>query len=283
MKKFNFIIGMLCGAIIFGSVSAVATGIMAELSKQKIYVDRQQIEMTAYSIGGNNYVKLRDIGKAVNFGVSYDGATDSVYIDSKSSYSEETPSVKLPDQTTGETLFLSGEIDMIVNGLPEEYAAVKPFVDELLAMPTNHEKINAIVRYVCDRMTYGEAAEGTYTRIGYDFGGNTTRSMRYAMFIDAPPVKGWCFHYSKAVDFLCVLSGVPTVMIESYKSDHAWNAVYTNGAWHYVDATNASAKLKLYPDADVIFTMDTPNLPFSDDNPEQTKNRMEIRVPNSTK
>lgn len=30
--------------------------------------------MTAYSIGGSNYVKLRDIGKAVDFGVTYGAA-----------------------------------------------------------------------------------------------------------------------------------------------------------------------------------------------------------------
>ena len=51
--------------------------------------------MTAYSIGGNNYVLLRDIGRAVNFEVSYDAATNSVYIDSTQPYQEEgtaTPS-----------------------------------------------------------------------------------------------------------------------------------------------------------------------------------------------
>lgn len=46
--------------------------------------------MTAYSIGGNNYVRLRDIGRAVNFGVTYDAATNSVHIDSTQSYREET-------------------------------------------------------------------------------------------------------------------------------------------------------------------------------------------------
>ncbi len=38
--------------------------------------------MTAYNIGGNNYVKLRDISRAVDFGVTYDATTNSVYIDS---------------------------------------------------------------------------------------------------------------------------------------------------------------------------------------------------------
>lgn len=49
--------------------------------------------MTAYSIGGNNYVRLRDIGKAVDFGVTYDAATNSVHIDSTQPYQEEASAV----------------------------------------------------------------------------------------------------------------------------------------------------------------------------------------------
>ncbi|MBD5084851.1 MAG: hypothetical protein HDT33_07260 [Clostridiales bacterium] len=41
----------------------------------------QQAPLTAYLIGGSNYVRLRDIGQAVDFGVTYDAATNSVYID----------------------------------------------------------------------------------------------------------------------------------------------------------------------------------------------------------
>lgn len=46
--------------------------------------------MTAYAIGGNNYVRLRDIGKAVNFGATYDAATNTVHIDSTQPYQEES-------------------------------------------------------------------------------------------------------------------------------------------------------------------------------------------------
>ncbi len=46
--------------------------------------------MTAYQISGNNYVKLRDIGKQIDFGVSYDAATESVRIDTDAPYTEST-------------------------------------------------------------------------------------------------------------------------------------------------------------------------------------------------
>ena len=61
---------------------------IAELSVQPIYVDGQQVQMTAYSIGGNNYVKLRDIGQAVGFNVYWQ---DGVQIDSGAPYTGTAP------------------------------------------------------------------------------------------------------------------------------------------------------------------------------------------------
>ena len=58
-------------------------------------VDGQEVSMTAYKIKGNNYVKLRDIGKTINFGVSFNMATKAVSIDPNGTYVEEvkpTPS-----------------------------------------------------------------------------------------------------------------------------------------------------------------------------------------------
>ncbi len=70
-RQFTFIMGMLLGAVLFGGASAVAAGIIAEPAWSPIYVDGQQVQMTAYNILGNNYVKLRDIGQAVGFNVYY--------------------------------------------------------------------------------------------------------------------------------------------------------------------------------------------------------------------
>ena len=65
--------GMANGAAL---VSEATAGIVAEPTWQNIYVDGQQVSMTAYNIAGNNYVKLRDIGQQVGFNV-YWGATRS--------------------------------------------------------------------------------------------------------------------------------------------------------------------------------------------------------------
>ena len=75
-----------------GISDTAASGAVAKISDQRITVDGVQVNMTAYQIDGNNYVKLRDIGKQVNFGVGYDNATASVRIDTDVPYTESTTS-----------------------------------------------------------------------------------------------------------------------------------------------------------------------------------------------
>ena len=43
---------------------------------------------TAYNIGGNNYFKLRDLGQALGFNVTWDDATRTVSILTDQDYSE---------------------------------------------------------------------------------------------------------------------------------------------------------------------------------------------------
>ena len=80
-------IGLLIGAMLTGGTSAYAVGTLAERSTNRIFVDGREVQMEAYAIGGNNYVKLRDVGKAVGFNVSWDGS--AVQIDSDAPYQDE--------------------------------------------------------------------------------------------------------------------------------------------------------------------------------------------------
>lgn len=54
---------------------------IAALSSVGVYFDRMYSEMWAYNIGGNNYFKLREIAKALDFSVEYDAATKTIIID----------------------------------------------------------------------------------------------------------------------------------------------------------------------------------------------------------
>lgn len=100
MKKqtTSFLAGFTAATLVFGGGAALAAGITAEPSRQSIYVDGKRVDMEAYAIGGHNYVQLRDVGRAVNFGVSYDKTTDSVQIDSSAPYTEEAAPAPTPSQ-----------------------------------------------------------------------------------------------------------------------------------------------------------------------------------------
>ncbi len=72
--------GDLAGAPSGGSQSA-------EASNDAIYVNGEKITAEVYKIGGSNYFKLRDLGKALNFYVGW-SADRGMYIETEKSYSE---------------------------------------------------------------------------------------------------------------------------------------------------------------------------------------------------
>ncbi|MFG6350387.1 MAG: hypothetical protein K1W21_01925 [Oscillospiraceae bacterium] len=84
-------IGILAGLALSGPAVQAADHLTARPSSQTFYIDGQQTALTAYAIGGSNYVRLRDIGRAVDFGVTYNAFTNSVYINSTQPYREELP------------------------------------------------------------------------------------------------------------------------------------------------------------------------------------------------
>ena len=81
--------GVLLGAAL--AAPAATAALTAQLSSQKFVVNGKPAQIEAYSIGGNNYVKLRDIGRVANFSVTYDSRTNTVRIDTHEPYTEETP------------------------------------------------------------------------------------------------------------------------------------------------------------------------------------------------
>ena len=59
---------------------------VAAPTTSNVYVDGKEIKITAYTIDGNNYFKLRNIGLIFNFGVTWDGATNTIMIDTSIDY-----------------------------------------------------------------------------------------------------------------------------------------------------------------------------------------------------
>lgn len=86
---------ILCGLVLGFALSAPAAraveSLKATLSTNQIFVDGKEVRLTAYNINGNNYVMLRDVGKAVGFNVYWDSNTKCVQVESEKPYTGEAP------------------------------------------------------------------------------------------------------------------------------------------------------------------------------------------------
>lgn len=64
--------------------SGAVNNLNATAANAALYVNGSQASFEAYQINGSNYYKLRDIGKALNFGISWDESTNTITIDTTS-------------------------------------------------------------------------------------------------------------------------------------------------------------------------------------------------------
>ena len=94
-QKIMFLLaGMALGMALLSGGSALASvALTAYPSNHTFYVDGRRVTLTAYEIGGNNYLKLRDIGQAVGFNVYWDG---TVQIESDKPYTGVGPVAQAP-------------------------------------------------------------------------------------------------------------------------------------------------------------------------------------------
>lgn len=165
--KGSFLLGLIVGAVMFsGTTAFAASGIMAQLSQQAIYVDGAPVALTAYTINGNNYVMLRDIGQAVGFNVYWDGA---VQIDSDAPYTgvapeetaeqlpaaEETAEPEETMQTAGEDLSLAANASIFDDIYTREaYNAIRQTVVDkqggayFAASSENRRTLNTVLSHI---------------------------------------------------------------------------------------------------------------------------------------
>ena len=79
--------GLLLGLLLGGPAVRAVEQLAAVRSAQPVYLDGQPITLEAYLIGGSNYVKLRDLGKALGFSVDWSKEA-GMMIDTSKPYSE---------------------------------------------------------------------------------------------------------------------------------------------------------------------------------------------------
>ena len=70
-------------------ISGTPTAKAATLTASKICLNGEEVQLTVYNIGGNNYLKLRDIGRIIDFAITWDGSLNMIGLDTSNSYVEE--------------------------------------------------------------------------------------------------------------------------------------------------------------------------------------------------
>jgi hypothetical protein len=75
-----------------GSKNAIPTN-------STIYLNGSKISLTAYTIQGNNYFKLRDVGQTFNFGVDWDGINNAISVNTNVGYTPENQQQNNPPPT----------------------------------------------------------------------------------------------------------------------------------------------------------------------------------------
>ena len=95
MKRMKNVGLVLCGTVLGLALSAPAAqaveSLKAMLSANRIFVDGQEVQIEAYAIHDNNFMQLRDIGKAVGFNVYWNAEDGSVQIETDKPYTGEAP------------------------------------------------------------------------------------------------------------------------------------------------------------------------------------------------
>ena len=120
-------VGVLLGAALTsGGCAMAAMQLTAVPSTQSFYVDGAKVELEAYVINGNNYVKLRDIGEAVGFNVYWDGT--SVQVESDKPYTGVAPVGQPTQQVPSVSTELTEEnVRAVIRALRDTYPTNTPY------------------------------------------------------------------------------------------------------------------------------------------------------------
>jgi hypothetical protein len=94
MKKaggFQFVVGFILGAVIFGGSAAFAASIIAQTKTAAVIINGSEVDLKGYIIEGSHYFQLRDMSDKLkpggkDFSIVWDGQNNRVLIDTNRSY-----------------------------------------------------------------------------------------------------------------------------------------------------------------------------------------------------
>ena len=104
----------------------------ATINTSSVYIDGSELSLTSYNVNGNNYFKLRDIGKTFNFEVGWNSDTKIISINTSNAYSEPLTdkeiTVKPPTTYTPDTA--PRGMELVCIGYDENWEPVLVTIEE---------------------------------------------------------------------------------------------------------------------------------------------------------
>lgn len=110
MKKI-FMISIALAILLFSGKVLAADIVLA----QDIYINGAKTEMSAINYNDNNYVKLRDIAKALNIEITYNAETNTVSINTDMPYTEEKTGAREKDTYIDGTAYAKDDFSQTAN------------------------------------------------------------------------------------------------------------------------------------------------------------------------
>ena len=317
----SFIAGLICGALLFCGVTVYAAEILAEPSTHRVLVNGEEVQVEGYLIDGHNYYKLRDVGEAVGFSVSWDEADRTVQIcsnqpsadmEQEETFSEEVNPAVLTGAYTreayealrsaivtgaeSEPIYMSEETHQ---AMLEAEAAIGCWpVYDLVAKgnrmycfqaryPEPYEEAAAYCKPFIDSLADLSEREKVrqiafYVCDRLEYSANATSTPRTAL-VDDGVHQGNCMSYAHNFKFLCDLADIPCIFTHS--EDHQWNLVYVEGQWWQVNVSGADiSDPSLRPKLPILKTKEElQGNTFTQSQPWITELAEELMVPGSSK
>ena len=226
------VIGMFLGATLFGGVAYAATGVLAERSTNRVFVDGREVEVD-YSAQANPSV-FSGVYTREAYNAAYTvlaglrNGDETVTAPLCIGFQEDRWKLEnmLGNLSNGYTLSLRG---IEGKGMYEIYV-VKPdreiarqytagLIAEVNALSSDREKVIRLNEYLCDKIIYDAKKSADLNEIASS----------------ANPVYGNCGTFASAMNDLCAHVGVPCVRV--FGENHSWNIIYCSGEWSYTDTS----------------------------------------------
>ena len=170
---------------------------------------------------------------AVGPTVSYEGKNISLL-----TLGGKFPMVRLADLAAGG---IQVQGNQVVAYLPDVAPATVTYEEDLvggalagLLRQNPRDTVRAIHDYIVNTLTYDPYTEESYAALEaaagrYQYGPNITLASGY----------GVCQDYAELFQIMCLRAGIPCRFVTGMAGgdSHAWNQVYLDGTWYYVDTT----------------------------------------------